>query len=102
MNLRDAVASDLPAITGLYGREVLIGTATVELEPPSLEAMISRFEVVRRHDLSWLVADSDGGRRPSQCGAMSSGGVVNHGAIRKRRGAVPMVLVTMNWRRPRR
>ena len=32
--IRDATPDDLPAIAALYGREVLNGTATFELEPP--------------------------------------------------------------------
>jgi L-amino acid N-acyltransferase YncA len=57
---RDATLQDLSAITALYGREVLTGTATFELDPPSLEAMTGRFETVRGHGLPWLVAEIDG------------------------------------------
>ena len=60
MILRDAVATDLPAVAGLYGREVLGGTATFELEPPSLAEMTRRFEAVSGHGLPWLVAEVDG------------------------------------------
>lgn len=58
--IRDAEPADLPAIAALYGREVLGGTATFELEAPSLDEMAKRFEAVRRHDLPWLVAEVDG------------------------------------------
>ncbi len=58
--IRAAATSDLPAITALYGREVLSGTATFELDPPSLTAMTVRFESVGRHGLPWLVAEVDG------------------------------------------
>jgi len=58
--IRDAVAFDLGAIAALYGREVLTGTATFELEPPDLEAMRGRLEAVQRHSLPWLVAEVDG------------------------------------------
>lgn len=58
--IREATAADLPAITALYGREVLTGTATFELDPPSLEAMTGRFEAVRAKSLPWLVAETDG------------------------------------------
>lgn len=58
--IRDAVAADLPAITALYGREVATGTATFELEPPTLEEMTARFEAVRANNLPWLVAEVDG------------------------------------------
>ncbi len=58
--IRDAVSADLPAITALYGREVLGGTATFELEPPSLAEMTERFQAVRDKGLPWLVAEIDG------------------------------------------
>jgi len=58
--IRDATPDDLPAIAALYGREVLTGTATFELEPPSGDEMARRFQAVRRHNLPWLVAEVDG------------------------------------------
>ena len=58
--IRDATPDDLPAITALYGREVLIGTATFELDPPSLAEMTQRFEGVRAKGLPWLVGEIDG------------------------------------------
>lgn len=58
--IRDATEADLPPITGLYGREVLNGTATFELEPPAGQEMARRFAAVKRHDLPWLVAEVDG------------------------------------------
>lgn len=57
---RDATDADLPAITALYGREVLNGTATFELEPPSLNEMTARFAAVRAKGLPWLAAEIDG------------------------------------------
>jgi phosphinothricin acetyltransferase len=59
--IRAAVPGDLPAITALYGREVLGGTVTFELEPPSLMEMTARFEAVAAKGLPWLVAEVDGG-----------------------------------------
>ncbi len=58
--IREATAADLPAITALYGREVLTGTATFELDPPSLAEMAARFEAVRIKGLPWFVAEIDG------------------------------------------
>jgi L-amino acid N-acyltransferase YncA len=58
--IRDATADDLSAIAALYGREVLKGTATFELDPPTLDEMVNRFAAVKRHDLPWLVAEVDG------------------------------------------
>ncbi len=58
--IRDAVEGDLSAITALYAREVLTGTATFELEPPTLAEMTVRFDAVRAKGLPWLVAEIDG------------------------------------------
>ncbi len=58
--VRDATAGDLPAIAALYGREVLHGTASFELDPPSVAEMTARFEAVRGKGLPWLVAEIDG------------------------------------------
>lgn len=58
--LRDAEASDLPAIAALYGREVEGGTATFEITPPPIEEMARRFAAVKGHGLPWLVAEVDG------------------------------------------
>jgi phosphinothricin acetyltransferase len=58
--IREATPSDLTAITALYGREVLTGTATFELDPPSLAEMTVRFEAVRARGLPWFVAGIDG------------------------------------------
>jgi len=58
--IRDATPTDLPAITALYGREVQTGTATFELEPPSLAEMTARFHAVATKGLPWLVAEIDG------------------------------------------
>jgi len=58
--IRDATPADFPAITALYGREVLTGTATFELEPPSLDEMAARFDAVRTKGLPWFVAEIDG------------------------------------------
>lgn len=59
-DLRDAVEGDLPAITALYAREVVGGTASFETTPPSLDEMAQRFAAVQRHALPWLVAGIDG------------------------------------------
>jgi phosphinothricin acetyltransferase len=58
--LRDAVAGDMPAITALYGAEVVGGTATFETAPPGLDEMTQRFAAVQRQALPWVVAETDG------------------------------------------
>jgi L-amino acid N-acyltransferase YncA len=60
VGLRDAVESDLKAISALYAREVLEGTATFELEPPSQIEMGRRFATVKGYGLPWIVAEVDG------------------------------------------
>jgi len=60
LKIRDANPGDFAGIAALYGREVRRGTATFELEPPSVDEMGRRFEAVRRHDLPWLAAELDG------------------------------------------
>lgn len=57
--IRDALPGDLPAITALYGREVMTGTASFELDPPTLDEMTRRFEAVQATGLPWLVAEVD-------------------------------------------
>ncbi len=58
--IRDATEDDLGHVAALYGREVLNGTATFELEPPPRDEMMRRFAAVRRHNLPWLIAELDG------------------------------------------
>ena len=62
MNLavRDADENDMTRVAALYGREVAGGTATFELEPPSVIEMTRRWEAVRRHGLPWIIAEVDG------------------------------------------
>ncbi|MFC5343580.1 N-acetyltransferase family protein [Brevundimonas staleyi] len=58
--IRDAVVDDIPAITALYGHEVLTGTATFEETPPSEAEMAARLEAVLARGLPWVVAEMDG------------------------------------------
>ncbi|MCQ4034110.1 GNAT family N-acetyltransferase, partial [Klebsiella pneumoniae] len=53
-------AADMEAVAALYGREVTGGTASFELEPPSVAEMTARFDAVRGKDLPWLIAEVDG------------------------------------------
>ena len=60
LTLRDAHDTDLPAIQAIYAHHVLYGTASFELEPPSVEQMRQRFADIRDHGLPYLVAERDG------------------------------------------
>jgi len=58
--IRPATVADMAAVAALYGREVTGGTASFELEPPSVAEMTARFDAVRDRDLPWLIAEIGG------------------------------------------
>ncbi|MGE6741496.1 N-acetyltransferase family protein [Allorhizobium pseudoryzae] len=59
--LRDATASDLPAITAIYRDSVLNGTASYELDPPDEAEMHARFEAILDKGYPYIAAiDRDG------------------------------------------
>lgn len=60
LHLRPALPADLPAIGAIYEPEVRAGTATFELEPPSLDELAARVVAVQGSGLPWLVAETDG------------------------------------------
>lgn len=60
IDIRDALPSDLPAITEIYRHAVENGTATYELEPPSLAEMTARFEALRAGSYPYIVGVEDG------------------------------------------
>jgi phosphinothricin acetyltransferase len=60
MHVRDCEAADMAAVTAIYAGYVLDGTATFEEEPPSLEDMMARFDIVHAKSLPWLVAETGG------------------------------------------
>jgi len=55
--IRPSVPEDLPAITAIYGWNVMHGTGTFELDAPSQEEMARRREDVLAKRLPWLVAE---------------------------------------------
>lgn len=57
--LRPATPKDLPAITAIYEHAVLHGTATFEIEPPSLAEMTRRFESLQAGGFPYLVCEAD-------------------------------------------
>ena len=58
--IRPATPADLPAITAVYGWNVLNGTGTFELEAPDLAEMTRRHADVTDKGLAWLVAERAG------------------------------------------
>jgi phosphinothricin acetyltransferase len=58
--IRPAEADDVPMITSIYGESVVIGTASFELTPPSVEEMARRFAGLREAGYPWLAGVSSG------------------------------------------
>jgi len=58
--IRPAIEADLPAIASIYGDAVSTGTASFELEPPSVVEMARRFAVLNEGGFPYLVAVRDG------------------------------------------
>jgi phosphinothricin acetyltransferase len=54
--IRAATVADLAAITAIYRREVLGGTATYEIDPPGEDEMATRHAAVIAAGLPWFVA----------------------------------------------
>lgn len=58
--LRDANETDMPIVLAIYAHHVIHGSASFELEPPTLEQMCQRLADVCTHGLPYLVAECDG------------------------------------------
>lgn len=58
--IRDLIPADLETVTGIYADAVLHGTATYELEPPSLTEMTARCKALADYGYPYLVAERDG------------------------------------------
>lgn len=58
--IRPSTPDDLPAITAIYGWNVLNGTGTFELDPPDESEMARRRDDVLSKGLPWLVVQRDG------------------------------------------
>ncbi|MCF7532442.1 GNAT family N-acetyltransferase [Pseudomonas petrae] len=58
--LRDARDSDMPAVQAIYAHHVIHGTASFELEPPTVEHMLQRRADICANGLPYLVAERDG------------------------------------------
>ena len=60
MNLRDATAADLAAITAIYAHHVAHGTGTFEEAAPDAAEMGARIARVQRQGCAWLVTENAG------------------------------------------
>jgi L-amino acid N-acyltransferase YncA len=60
LEIRPAIAADLPFVTGIYEHAVLYGTATFELIPPDLTEMTRRFGVLMEGGYPYFTAALDG------------------------------------------
>ncbi|HYG46160.1 MAG TPA: GNAT family N-acetyltransferase [Bordetella sp.] len=60
LTVRDSTVADMPAIQAIYAHHVLHGTASFELEPPTLDDMRSRREAVLAQHMPYLVAELNG------------------------------------------
>ncbi len=60
VEFRDATEADFTAITGIYAHNVLHGTGTFALEPPSQTDMLASFRTIKDMRLPYLVAVEDG------------------------------------------
>lgn len=60
LTLRDSTPADVPAIQAIYAHHVLHGTASFELDPPTLADMHTRREAVLAQRLPYLVAERGG------------------------------------------
>jgi L-amino acid N-acyltransferase YncA len=60
ISLRAAEVRDLAAITAIYDEAVRFGTASFEIEPPTLQEMTRRFETLQAGGYPYLVADEGG------------------------------------------
>lgn len=61
LTIRPAIEADVPAILDIYTAEVLTGTATFEIEPPSADEMARRLAVITANGGPYLVAERAGG-----------------------------------------
>jgi phosphinothricin acetyltransferase len=58
--LRDAREDDMPTVQQIYAHHVIHGTASFELEPPTLAQMLQRRADVVGNRLPYVVAERDG------------------------------------------
>jgi phosphinothricin acetyltransferase len=59
VDVRDATAADIAAITDIYAHHVRAGSASFELEPPSEDEMRSRWGKLVAAQFPWIAATED-------------------------------------------
>ena len=59
-DIRDATETDFDAVTAIYAWNVLNGTGTFALEPPSRDDMLASFNAIKAMNLPYFVAVEDG------------------------------------------
>jgi L-amino acid N-acyltransferase YncA len=60
LEIRPAIAADLPFVTDIYADAVRLGTATFELVPPDLAEMTRRFQALMDGGFPYFVAVLEG------------------------------------------
>ena len=58
--VRRCTEQDMPQVRAIYALEVREGTASFELEPPTLDDMTARFAAIDAAGLPYLVAEQEG------------------------------------------
>lgn len=58
--VRPSTASDVQAITEIYGAHVLTGTGSFEFIPPGIAEIAARRDEILRRGLPWIVAEAQG------------------------------------------
>ncbi|RST88280.1 N-acetyltransferase family protein [Aquibium carbonis] len=61
ITIRAATLADVPAIAAIYGHAVSTGTASYELEPPTVREVAVRFDALSAGSYPYLVADTPQG-----------------------------------------
>ncbi len=64
MNIRPALALDIPAIAGIYAHAVATGTASWEYDAPDEAEMARRLAVLAEGGFPWLVAEATDAATP--------------------------------------
>ncbi|MGL5002867.1 MAG: GNAT family N-acetyltransferase, partial [Casimicrobium sp.] len=60
MLIRNVTETDLPVVQAIYAHWVLNGTASFELEPPTVDDLVKRHADVKSKGLPYIVAEEDG------------------------------------------